>query len=331
MDTQGFREFLAERKLSEDEIAASIALVQSFENYLESLGQLQASKDDVNSFSAQLIQTGEDTMANFYALARYGRFIGNNDIYVGVVDLLDGAEAMENLHQKAGDILGVDRRDAIFDGVPLPPLGTPNQEKVEIAQKVMTRLVEIADPQECDQILSNSLRDLEDAWFQDDKKLYDECRDIDEFLDKNAQNFIAMLGKIRDEDDLFFTQEITDEVLEYVRNEPLIARGVREGNTLYEVKIPHMTKDFLAETDPQSRRYYYCHCPWVKEALKHGKADIPPTFCTCSAGFHKKRWEVILGQPLKAEIVESVLKGDDWCKIAIHLPEGVAKNLENLI
>jgi hypothetical protein len=26
-------------------------------------------------------------------------------------------------------------------------------------------------------------------------------------------------------------------------------------------------------------------------------------------------------QPLKAEVVESVLKGDLWCKFAIHLPE----------
>jgi hypothetical protein len=32
---------------------------------------------------------------------------------------------------------------------------------------------------------------------------------------------------------------------------------------------------------------------------------------------------VIFGQKLKAEVIESVLQGDDWCKIAIHLPEGV--------
>jgi hypothetical protein len=35
----------------------------------------------------------------------------------------------------------------------------------------------------------------------------------------------------------------------------------------------------------------------------------------------KKPWEVMLGQPLEAEIVESVLTGGQWCKIAIHLPE----------
>ena len=262
-------------------------------------------------------------MTNYYTLARYGRFIGNNEIYVGVVDLLDGAEAMDNLYQGAEKILGIERRDAIFKDVRLPPLGLPNYEKVVVTQKVLPRLIQIADTRECDQILSDSLRDLEAAWFQDNKKLFDECQSLDEFLDKNAQNFIALLEKLRDEDGLFFTQEITDEVVEYVRSEPLIARGVRDGDILYEVKIPHMTREYLTETDKVLRRYYYCHCPWVKEALKNGDPEISPTFCKCSAGFHKKRWEVLLEQPLKAEIIESVLNGDDWCKIAIHLPEGL--------
>jgi hypothetical protein len=321
MDVKGFKDFLVERKLAEDEIAASINLVERFEKFLENEGGHPASKAKVNAFSTQLIESNEDTLANYYALAWYGRFIGNDDIYVGVVELLDGAEALGNLYNKAEEVLGAARRDSVFEGVEIPSMGMPNQERVGLTEIIMNRLIEVADPDECDKILSDSLRDLEDAWYQDEKKLFDDSRDIDDFLDKNAQNFIALLEKIRDEGSLFFTQKITDEVLEYVRNEPLIARGVKEGNVFYEVKIPHMTVEFLEETDPQMKRYYYCHCPWVKESLKEGKPNIPATFCSCSAGFHKKRWEVFFDQPLRAEIIESVLKGDDRCKIAIHLPE----------
>ena len=90
---------------------------------------------------------------------------------------------------------------------------------------------------------------------------------------------------------------------------------------LYEVKIPYMTLEYLAETDERLRRYYYCHCPWVRESLKEGDVSVSPTFCLCSAGFHKKSWEVIFEQPLEAEIVQTALKGDPWCKIAIYLPE----------
>lgn len=320
MDKKGFHEFLETRELSESEIEESISLVERFEIFLKAS---KPTKEDVKTFSALLIEERINTQANFYALARYGRFLGNNEVYVAVVDLLDGAEAMDSLYEKAGQVLGEQKRDEIFEGVELPPLGLPNDEKVKVTQVVMERLESLADPQECQDILSDSLRRLRDERYQDEKELYLDCQSLDEFLDKNAQNFIAQLERLRDEGQLFFTQEITDEVIEYVRSQPLIARGVRDGGILYEVKIPHMTKEYLAETDEQMKRYYYCHCPWVKEAIKSGNARISPTFCSCSAGFHKKRWEVIFDQPLRAEIVESVLKGDKWCKIAIQLPEGV--------
>ncbi len=323
MDEQGFRSFLKERELSESEMEAAIRLAERFELFLEAAGHASGTKADVNTFSLQLIEEGQNTLEYYYALARYGRFIKNDQVYVGVVDLLDGAEALDNLYQIAGQVLGSDRRDLVFQKVELPPMGTPNLEKVKTAQRVIPRLVEFAEPLECNQILANSLRDLEDSWFLEEKNLYQECEDLDEFLDRNAQDFIESLEKIRAENGLFFTQRITTEVMDYVRGEPLIARGIREGDILYEVKIPHMAAEFLAEEDPQLKRYYYCHCPWVKEALKGGQADIPPVFCTCSAGFHKKRWEVVFNQPLKAEILESVLQGDDWCKIAIHLPVGM--------
>ncbi len=320
MDKKGFREFLKTRELSQSEIEESISLAEKFENFVTAS---RPGKEDVSAFSVLLIQEGMNTQASFYALARYGRFLGNDDVYVAVVDVLDGAEAMDSLYMKAGQVLGEQKRDEIFEGIELPPLGLPNDEKVKVTQVVMDRLASLADPQEWDDILSDSLRHLEDEWYQDEKRLYLDCQNLDEFLDKNAQNFIALLERLKDEGRLFFTQEITEQVIQYVRSQPLIARGVREGDILYEVKIPHMTKEYLAETDEQMKRYYYCHCPWVKEALKSGDARISSTFCSCSAGFHKKRWEVIFDQPLRAEIVESVLKGDKWCKIAIYLPQGV--------
>jgi hypothetical protein len=322
MDTQGFQDYLIKRELPSDEIAAAIALAQRFEDCITGMPNVSATQK-VEAFTQELITRGENIIPNFYTLARYGRFSGNDDLYIAVVDLLDGAEAMQNLHHKAGDILGTNRRDALFDDLELPPLGTPNREKVAFNRQVMARLVDSANPQEHIQILANSLRDLEDVWFQEDVKLFQECQDIDEFLDRSEEKFIAMLEKLRDENGLFFTQKITTEVVDYVRSQPLIARGRRVGDILYEVKIPHQTTEFLAESDSQRKRYRYCHCPWVKEGLKNGKADIPHTFCQCSAGFHKKRWEVVLGQPLRAEIIETVLGGDDRCMIAIHLPPGL--------
>ena len=321
MDEKGFHTYLQERKISAEEITASIQIARRFEQFVEDTDK--PGKDEILAFSNHLIATEENIIANYYALSRYMYFMENHEAYIAVVDLLDGSEVMDNFYKKAEAVLSTQQRDAIFKEVELPKLGLPNLEKVKITQIVMTRLVEMADPQECHQILSDSLRDLDEAWYDDEKKLYEESASLDDFLDKNAQNFIAHLEKLRDEGRPFFTQYITDDVVEYVRNEPLIARGVREGNILYEVKIPHQTSDFLTATDDNEKRYYYCHCPWVKESLKNKRSDIPATFCNCSAGFHKKRWETIFNQKLKADVIESVLQGDDWCKIAIYLPEGI--------
>jgi hypothetical protein len=138
---------------------------------------------------------------------------------------------------------------------------------------------------------------------------------------RKGEEFIAQLERLREDSRLYFTQPITGEVIEFVQAHPEIRQGVREGNVLYEAKIPYMAQKYLHEADERLKRYYYCHCPWVRESLKEGDVAVSPTFCLCSAGFHKKAWEVIFEQPLRAEIVETVLQGDPWCKIAIHLPE----------
>ena len=85
MDKKGFHKYLEERKLSESEIQDFISLAERFEGFARS----QPSAQDVRAFSRLLIEQGINTRANFYALAHYGRFLGNNEVYVGVFDLLD--------------------------------------------------------------------------------------------------------------------------------------------------------------------------------------------------------------------------------------------------
>ena len=83
-------------------------------------------------------------------------------------------------------------------------------------------------------------------------------------------------------------------------------------------KIPYMAAKYLAETDLTMRRYYACHCPWAREAIRKGDVQLAETFCQCSGGFHKKPLEVALGLSLKVDVLESALKGDMRCRFAIY-------------
>ena len=321
MDIEGFRELLKTRALSPDRIEDALTLAERFESYIDAAGGIP---DAVTTwaFCKVLIQEGQNTYANLVTIARYGLFIRNNDIYVAILELLDGAEAQPNLYQKVADTYGEPTRDSVFAGIGVASLGIPSTEKPRYMQPVIKRLVETIGRTEVETLLSACLRDLPDQDFQTDRIAYLNASDIQEYLRKKRESFLHQLRTCHSEGKLFFAQEITDEVLAYVAAHPEIACGVLEHNILYVSKIPYNTKAYLAESDPTLKRYYACHCPWAREAVKRGE-EVAPVFCNCSAGFHKKPWEVIFSQPLHVDVLESILKGDSRCRFAIHLPEAL--------
>ena len=98
--------------------------------------------------------------------------------------------------------------------------------------------------------------------------------------------------------------------------------GIKKGNTILATKIPKSgyLLEYISETDPERKRQHYCHCPRVREILKTSKT-ISPTYCYCGAGFYKGIWEEILQKPVEVEVLETVLQGDEVCRISITLPK----------
>jgi len=324
MDKQGFRTMLQTRKLSDDKIESAIALVERFERFAEDAGAMPTA-EVAWAFSERLIQKGQNTEDNYLALARYGLFTKDDALFVAILELLDGAEVQGNLYRRVAEVFGEDVRDEVFAGIGAAPLGLPTSDKPRTMHPVIEKLEAKVGMEACKALLADSLRDLPDAYYVDARQRYQESGDLDEYLRRKKQAFVEQLETCQREGRLFFAQEITDEVLTFVKGDPEIGGGRREENAagcvvVYETKIPFMTTAYLAETDPTLKRYFYCHCPWAREAIKNGDVALTATFCNCSAGFHKKPWEVALGKPVRAEVLESVLKGDDRCRFAIYLP-----------
>jgi hypothetical protein len=325
MDETGFRQHLLARGLSEDEISGQIDAVARFAQHLYTLSPPQ-NPENVDAQATQgyvnlLIAEGGNSYQYLLALARYGRHVRNHTLFVAILQLLDGAEALEGMARRVGEVLGEEARDEVFPA-PLPPLGLSSWEKAHVTRAVMQRLEPRLDAGTCRDVFADSFRDLPESMFLEDRQRYHDLGDFDRFLEIKRQEFIAHLQKLRDEGALFFDQEITDAVIDFVRQDPEISQGVRRGNVLYVTKIPYRTKEYLAEADPQRKRTLYCHCPWARESLRQAEGPVPATFCRCSAGFHKKPWEVIFEQPLEADVLESVLQGDQRCRFAVHLPPG---------
>jgi hypothetical protein len=321
MDQEGFRAFLATYQLSAEKLDSALSLAERFEQYALQAGGFSA--ETVWAFSQSLIDQQQNNFDNYLALARYGRFIQDNNVFAAVLELLDGAEAQENLYRQVAETHGETLRDEVFAGIGVAPLGLPTPAKPGYMQPVIRRLGETLGEERCRELLADSLRDLPDEYFADVRELFLSSQDIDEFLASRKEKFLAELETCRRDGRLFFAQEVTEEVLDYVRSQPEIGGGVREGQVVFETKIPFLTAAYLAENDPIMQHYYYCHCPWAREAIRLGE-PVSANFCNCSAGFHKKPWEVALGVKVRAEVLESVLQGDDRCRFAIHLPENGA-------
>ena len=195
MDREGFRQLLREREVPEDQIEQQVALAERFETFA---GE-PSTPDEARAFSAILIEEELNTWDNLVVLVRYSHFTKNNPMYVAVLELLDGSEALGCLYEKLGQAVGEQKRDEVFAGIELPPLGTPSSEKPKITQAVMERLERLVDPETCQQVLSGSLRHLEDAWYVDEREKYAESGGIDAYLERKGQDLIAQLEKLRDE------------------------------------------------------------------------------------------------------------------------------------
>jgi len=317
MDEQGFRTNLVSRSVPEDRLAPALALAARFDTFIS---DKPATAETAWAFSKVLIEEGNNSFNNYITLIRYCRFLQNDDMYVALLELVDGGEVGARLYRKVGKQFGNKVRNEVFAGIGVTPYGTPTPEKPAYLQPVIERLEAKIGKEACADFLSPSLRRLPTRDFLGERQKYKRAANIDEYLRQRKENFVAELETCLRENRLFFAQEITEEVIAFVRNDPEIGGGRRKGNIIYETKIPYLTQKYLTETNPTLRRYYGCHCPWAREAIKNGDVRLAETFCYCSAGFHKKTFEVIFKQPLKVEVLESILKGDDRCRFAIHLP-----------
>ncbi|NIN00242.1 MAG: hypothetical protein GTO24_19845 [candidate division Zixibacteria bacterium] len=186
-------------------------------------------------------------------------------------------------------------------------------EIIDWTKEAMKRLDTLVDEEKRIQIMTGCACRYPESDLQEIKKAFQETKNIDVVHGMLQEKFVSFLKNTLGPD---------DQLVEDIMNRGWGLAGIRKGNAIIATKIPksgNLTQ-YMKEKDPGKKRVLYCHCPRISDAIA-SKRKISPTYCYCGAGFYKGIWEYILQQPVKVEVLESVLKGDDVCKIAIHLPE----------
>ncbi len=188
------------------------------------------------------------------------------------------------------------------------------QEVISWTQGALERLESLVDEGSSKEIMAGCACQYPTSGLQEIRRQYEATKDVDLIHRMLQEKFELFL---RD------TLALNDELVEEIVARGWGLAGVKKGNTIIATKIPKSgyLVEYMAETDPEKKRRYYCHCPRVRDALKTSQT-ISPTYCYCGAGFYKGIWEEILQKPVEVEVLEAVLKGDEVCKIAVYLPSG---------
>ncbi len=321
MNEQAFREFLETRKYTEEQIAAALQTVGEFEAHLATRGHDLASAPigDLRVFLDALIRDGRNTRERLLDLARYCWHAKRNDFYIYFTAIFGGLGVYDSIAERLESIAGKAVREEVFQDIAMPPLGSPPEAYPPITRRLMERLEQKLSAEQVRTVLTGNNHGIPVESFERHKEWFKELQSLESFLKKVHEEAVAQLEEFHRQGRIWYEQEITPEVIEYVRSNQEILSAVREGDRLYITKIPYAGKEYLREQDPVLKRYYACHCPLARQAILMDDVDVQPDWCYCSAGFEKLKFDVVLEQPLEVEMLESALRGDPRCRFAIKI------------
>jgi len=322
-----FRKYLQESKLSAENANFAVSAVREFEEYLKEQGTTfeSAGLGALKEYVSLLIEEGKNSMNRLVAIARYCNLARKNEYYVYFASILGARNVLPDLGERLATIAGEETRTKVFQGFELPPLGSPQENYPRLTQMIVDRMETELPSETCKKILTWNYHRVPAEAFKEKKERFEKANSIDEYLKDEHKRFIEELKGFMKEGRIWYEQEITPEVLEFVMGNQEICTGVRHGERIYLTKIPYAPKQYLKEKDPMLKRYYACHCPLARSAIRDRKPKISPMFCYCSGGFAKFGFDVILGEPVEIELLESALKGDTRCRFAIKIPRGKMK------
>ncbi len=266
MEEKAFLEYLIENNVSQEQADIFVSRLNEFNKYLKK------EKNDVDAIPAggilnyteYLVETESDYVLEFLrALLNYANFTKKYDYVVEIIDIVESYNAMDNLYLRIAEQFNDKVRDEIFENINIPPLGVNPDKKPKITKVVMKRLEEKLGEKKTIELLAPCLHGRPLEPIKKNREDFLRINDIDEFLKVKKKESIETAQKHQKEGTLLYAQYVDDDVVEYIKNNPTITPGIREGDKIIATKTPYQIKKFLNAEDERMKRYYSCYCAWV--------------------------------------------------------------------
>jgi hypothetical protein len=306
-----FRNYLQKRGLSGEDIDFAVNAIKELERYLEKRKTSLESADlsILRDYISLLIKESKNSMERLVAIARYCNIMKKDDCFIYFASILGARNVLPDIGERLASTVGEKTRRKVFQGFEMPPLGAPSEDYPKLTQMIMDGLEAELPSGICRKVLTWNYHKVPTEAFAENKERFEKADSIDAYLKDEHARFVEELDEFMREGRIWFEQKITPDVLKFVKANQEICTGVRCDNKIYVTKIPYAPGEYLKERNPTLKRYYACHCPLVRTAIRDGKPKISLTFCYCSGGFQEVVFDVIFGEPVEVELLESALKG----------------------
>ena len=305
-----------------EEYHFALELVHDFWKTLESSQKTQLesiTELDIDEFIKYLVKENRSSIASFVALMRYFKCNNQNNLYIYLTRYTSTLDVMQNILKRLTWYHSSNLKDEILSGLELPYLGM-NPKDVPVFTKIfMKRLESKLSQEEVEKVLIGNNHEVSKDSVIPEKIEYENSASLKTYLEERHLRKVIELQSYCDQKKVWFEQDITQEVVDFVANNQEILSAVLKDNKLYITKIPYDTLSFLHAKDLKTKRYYACHCGFAREAIIQENMEISKNWCYCSAGFAKFSFEVILDQTLPIKCLKSALDQDEICRFVIDL------------
>lgn len=320
-----FSNLYRRNNLPEESLQKAILFLNEANTYTHESFHLELDHISIDQLD-QLIQYESNektfTVDEIVVLMRYYRVISEHTLFIHLTKYTGSLGVTESILERAKRMLDDKTYQTLIGRIHIPPFGTPPKHMPELTKKMMEDMESILTPKQLKSILSGNHHQIPKEAFLGEKVIYEQSETLDDYLRDLHQRKVQELTDHYEKNKVWFEQEITPEVINFVKQNQEVLSAVRRGNELKITKIPYDTKKYLEAETQAEKAYFACHCPFVREAVKDQASFLNDAWCNCSAGFTKFPFEVIFDQELDATCTKNAIRHDDICEFVISL-EGV--------
>ena len=320
MHLEKLKSLYEKNKLSNyDHAVQFLTEVNHFLNQTYLIDMDETKTKEIDELVHYLVLTNQNTIENFMILMRYFKALDLHDHFIHLTKYTGSYGVVTSILNKLAKVCDQNVTKIILDQTEIPVLGTSFEEITSFTEKFMELLENELDEEKLKRVLADNHHQIPKEAFLKEQIYYEHAATLKDYLKDLHKRKVKELESFYEQNRVWYEQQITPEVIDYVKSNQEIMSAVLEGDYLYITKIPYDTMRYLQAVDPYDQAYYLCHCPFARESMKLKNVQISKNWCYCSGGFTKYQFDVLFNRELKIELLFSALNLDGSCRFKIDL------------